>query len=93
MARTQGRAGAVTAMGSGAPGSASEVYEGVQGPGMQGSTSDDYDADQIDPADGAPEYVQILGTPSLCKLWGIIQHCVLSALLLCKHHCAMQNVS
>ena len=32
VARTQGRAGAVTAMGSGAPGSASEVYEeGVQG--------------------------------------------------------------
>ena len=67
VARTQGRAGAVTAMGSGAPGSASEVYEGVQGPGMQGSTSDYYDADQIDPADGAPEYVQTLGTPLLCN--------------------------
>jgi len=30
MACAQGRAGAVTAMGSGAPGSASEVYDGVQ---------------------------------------------------------------
>ena len=63
MARTQGRAGAVTAMGSGAPGSASEVYEGFQGPGTQGSTSDDYDADQIGPADGAPEY-----TPLCCAM-------------------------